>query len=120
VTRSITVVGSSGAINEPWAMRFGPSDLLESRGFEFADQNFALTDSGQLWQAVASRIRAEQDAVALETSRILRQAAKRQAAIELLRSWRQGDQAEHRSTLEFLRTALDENRMPGTKLFESE
>jgi hypothetical protein len=115
----MTIVGSSGAINEPWAMRFGPSDLFESRGLESADQNFALTDSGRLWQVVASRTRTEQDTVTLETSRILRQAAKTQAAIELLRSWREGDQAEQRSTLEFLRTALDENRIPGTKLFEA-
>jgi hypothetical protein len=38
--------------------------------------------------------------------------------MELLRTWRRGDQTEMQSTLEFLRTALDENRLPGTKLFE--
>jgi hypothetical protein len=118
VTRAITIVGSSVAINEPWAGRFGASDLLGGRGFEPADQNFALSDSGCLWQIVASRTRAEQEALALKASRIVRQAAKTRAAIELLRSWRGGDQTEQRSTLEFLRTALDENRVPGSKLFE--
>jgi hypothetical protein len=118
VTRAIAIVGSSVAINEPWSRGFGASDLLGGRGFEPADQNFALTDSGRLWQVVALRTWAEQDALALEASRIVRPAAKTRAAIEVLRSWREGDQTEQRSTLEFLRTALDGNRLPGTKLFE--
>lgn len=112
MTRAVTIIGSSGAINEPWA----PSDLFESRGLESADQNFALTDSGRLWP---SRSRTEQDTVTSDTSRILRRAAKTQASIELLRSWREGEQAEQRSTLEFLRTSLDKNRIPGSKLFEA-
>jgi hypothetical protein len=117
VTRTITtIVGSSVAIHDPWAAMFRPSDWSDRP--EFADQNFAVTDSGRLWEVIASRTRVEQDALALETSRILRQAAKTRAAIELLRSWREGDQAELRSTLEFLKTALDENRIPGSKLFE--
>ena len=118
MTRAITIVGSSVPINEPWARSLGPSALVGGRGIEPTDQNFALTDSGRVWQVVASRIRGEQDAVVLETSRITRQAAKTQAAIELLRSWREGDPTEQRSTLEFLRTALNENRVPGSKLFE--
>lgn len=118
MTHSITIVGSSVAINEPWARRFGPPDLMVEDGFELADQNFALTDSGYLWQVIASRSRAEQDTAVSETWRILRQAAQIRAAMELLRSWREGDQTEQGSTLEFLKTALDENRAPGTKLFE--
>lgn len=118
--RAITIVGSSVAINEPWASRLPPPHVMRGRGLELADQNFALTDSGRLWELVASRIQGEQDAVASEAWRITRQAAKTRAAIELLRSWREGDQTEQRSTLEFLRTALDENRVPGTKLFERE
>ena len=118
MTGAIAIVGSSAAINEPWAGRFGASDLLGGRGFEPADQNFALTDSGRLSQVVASRTRAEQDVLDLRIPWIAPQAARTRAAIELLRSWRGGDQTEQRSTLEFLRTALDENRVPGSKLFE--
>ncbi len=118
--RTITIVGSSSAISEPWGRMLGSSELEGGRGFEPTDQNFALTDSGRLWQVFASRIRVEQDAVVLEASRIIRQTVKTQAATELLRSWRKGDETEQHSTLEFLRTALDEHRVPGTKLFEQE
>jgi hypothetical protein len=118
VTRAVTIVGSSVAIDEPWGKRFGPPDLLEARVFELVDQNFALSDSGRLWQVAASQTLAEQTAAAFQRSQIIRHAAKTRAAIELLRSWREGDEAEQRSTLEFLRTALDGNRIPGIKLFK--
>jgi hypothetical protein len=85
---------------------------------ELADQNFALTDSGFLWQVAACRRRAEQYTSASDAWRILRHAAKTRAALELLRSWREGDLQEQGETLDFLKTALDENRVPGNKLFE--
>lgn len=39
------------------------------------------------------------------------------AAIQLLRSWRMGDEQEQRETLEFLKQALDEDRLSDRKLF---
>jgi excisionase family DNA binding protein len=46
------------------------------------------------------------------------QARKNQAAIELLRSWREeGDEQEQRETWEYLKKALDEDRLSDRKLF---
>jgi hypothetical protein len=43
-----------------------------------------------------------------------------QAAIDLLRSWREeGDEQEQRETWEFLKTALDEDRLSDRPLFSS-
>jgi hypothetical protein len=43
-----------------------------------------------------------------------------QAAIDLLRSWREeGDEQEQRETWEFLKTALDEDRLSDRPLFPS-
>ena len=39
------------------------------------------------------------------------------AAIQLLRSWRDGDENEQRETWEYLRQALDEDRLSHRKLF---
>ena len=39
------------------------------------------------------------------------------AAIELLRSWRDGDEEEQRETLEYLQRVLDEDRLSDRKLF---
>jgi len=38
-------------------------------------------------------------------------------AIELLQSWRQGDELEQRETLEYLKDALDSDRLSDRKLF---
>jgi hypothetical protein len=46
-----------------------------------------------------------------------KQIQKNQAAIELLRSWRQGDEQEQRETLAYLKRALDEDRLSDRKLF---
>jgi hypothetical protein len=37
--------------------------------------------------------------------------------IRLLRAWREGDEAEQRATLEYLKAALDEDRPSRRKLF---
>lgn len=120
MTRTITIVGSSAAVNEPWAGLFVPSLKTELRDLETRDQNFALTVSGGLWQVVASRLWEEQEAITRTESRVVSPEVKARTAIELLRSWREGDEREQRDTLEYLRTALDENRIRGSKLFEQE
>lgn len=45
------------------------------------------------------------------------QRAKSKAAIQLLRSWREGDEQEQRETWEYLKCALDEDRLSNRKLF---
>jgi uncharacterized protein YchJ len=53
--------------------------------------------------------------------RVEEQKKKNQAAIELLRSWRdEGDEEEQRETWEFLKKALDEDRWSYRKLFPEE
>ncbi len=44
------------------------------------------------------------------------QAGQNDVAIQLLRSWRDGDEDEQRETWEFLRQALDEDRLSQRKL----
>jgi hypothetical protein len=46
-----------------------------------------------------------------------KQMQKNQAAIELLRSWRQGDAQEQQETLAYLKRALDEDRLSDRKRF---
>ena len=40
-----------------------------------------------------------------------------QGAIELLKSWRLGDEQEQRETLDYLKKAVDKDRLSGRKLF---
>ena len=51
-----------------------------------------------------------------ETIPVTRQ-AKNEAAIRLLRSWREGNEQEQRKTWEYLKRALDEDRLSYRKLF---
>jgi len=47
------------------------------------------------------------------------QKTKNEAAIRLLRSWREGDEQEQRETWEYLKRVLDEDRSSYRKLFPS-
>lgn len=42
---------------------------------------------------------------------------QQKAAIELLRSWREGDQQEQQETWDYLKRVLDEDRLSDRKLF---
>ena len=46
-----------------------------------------------------------------------RQIQRNQVAIQLLRSWRSEDEQEQRETWEYLKKALDEDRLSNRKLF---
>ncbi len=52
-----------------------------------------------------------------ELSQSTVQFQKNLALIQLLRSWREGDEQEQRSTWEYLKQALDEDRLSERKLF---
>lgn len=45
------------------------------------------------------------------------QQQQNQAAIELLKAWREGDEEEQKDTWSYLKTALDEDRLSDRKLF---
>ena len=53
----------------------------------------------------------------LAGERQIQQVSKYQTAIDLLRAWRMGDEKEQRETLEYLKHALDEDRLSDRKLF---
>ena len=92
------------------------------RRFEF--RNFAVTPSGALWiHSVILNHSQERsvhwscwkaDASEEEADS---SAQRRNAAIHLLESWRGGDQQEQRNTWEYLRIALDEDRLSDRRLF---
>ena len=83
-------------------------------------QSPAVTQSGHLWQrALAHTVN---DTTANELSNIANssnaeQNQRRNELIQLLRSWREGDQQEQRETWEYLRQALDTDRLSDRKLF---
>ncbi len=52
-----------------------------------------------------------------ELPQSITQSQKNSALIQLLRSWREGDEQEQKSTWEYLRQALDEDRLSERKLF---
>ncbi len=52
-----------------------------------------------------------------ELPQSIMQSQKNSALIQLLRSWREGDEQEQRNTWEYLQQALDEDRLSERKLF---
>ena len=52
-----------------------------------------------------------------ELPQSITQSQKNHALIQLLRSWREGDELEQKNTWEYLRQALDEDRLSERKLF---
>jgi hypothetical protein len=52
-----------------------------------------------------------------ELPQSIAQSQKNSALIQLLRSWREGDEQEQRNTWEYLKQALDEGRLSERKLF---
>jgi hypothetical protein len=92
-----------------------------------ADESIGISDSyhylrDQLraalakYDSVVNNPRRNLQIVAKERQ-LTKQMQKNQAAIELLRSWRQGDEQEQRETLAYLKRALDEDRLSDRKLF---
>ena len=52
-----------------------------------------------------------------ELPQSIAQSQQKHALIQLLRSWREGDEQEQRNTWEYLKQALDEDRLSERKLF---
>lgn len=85
-------------------------------------QSPSVSESGSLWSQ--NLMEAETPQYVLrhsmfnETTHNTERARKNQAAIELLRSWREeGDKEEQRETWEYLKKVLDEDRLSDRKLF---
>jgi hypothetical protein len=108
---------SSGIEDEDMAM-VKSWDLDQSIGV--SDSYHYLRDQLQAalaeYDVVVNNPRQKLQIVAKEREQT-QQMRKNQAAIELLRSWRQGDEQEQRETLAYLKRVLDEDRLSDRKLF---
>ncbi|SRR6266849_2425028 len=87
-------------------------------------QSSAVTLNGFLWWRKLARMAYENsptvsqnDLNKNEFSQSIAQSQKNSALIQLLRSWREGDEQEQRKTWEYLKQALDEDRLSERKLF---
>lgn len=87
-------------------------------------QSPSVTPSGQLWQQTLTYLMNDALIPSLQYKPTLtenryhaEQPQKNEALIQLLRSWREDDEQEQRDTWEYLKQALDEDRLSDRKLF---
>jgi len=122
ISRSII---NSRATHEPFTGAFGTGTPFSGFSHSLQEtQSSSVTPSGSLWLQTLARFayeppRAESQSE-IENKELPQSAAQSQknsALIQLLRSWREGDEQEQRSTWEYLKQALDEDRLSERKLF---
>ena len=121
----LSSINNSRAAYEPFigASAYGTtfagfSDYLEET------QSSSVTPGGFLWLRTLARM-AYENHLTISQSEIEKKglpqsitpSQKKRALIQLLRSWREGDEQEQRNTWEYLRQALDEDRLSERKLF---
>ena len=121
----LSSINNSRAIYEPFidASVYGTplsgfSDYLEET------QSSSVTPSGFLWLRTLARM-AYENPLTISQSEIEKKklpqsitpSQKKRALIQLLRSWLEGNEQEQRNTWEYLRQALDEDRLSERKLF---
>jgi hypothetical protein len=118
------LLSGSEAIHEPLSLF--PTSLsyaFTDQGGTIEMQSASVTASGYLWQ----RNLASREPITESNLRSLRlspntsndvQAQKRQALVQLLRGWCEDDAQEQYDTLEYLKQALDEDRLSNRKLFQ--
>jgi hypothetical protein len=114
-------VANSQATYEYFA-KAGVTGEAFSRGLQSLPemQSSSVTLSGSLWQETLMRLApmASENEIKRDASTHNSMSSqKKQALLELLRSWREGDEEEQRSTWEYLKRVLDEDRLSERKLF---
>lgn len=122
ISRSII---NSRATHEPFIGAFGTGTPFSGLSHSPQEmQSSSVTPSGSLWLQTLVRLANESPRTASqseienkELSQSVAQSQKNRALIQLLRSWREGDEHEQRSTWEYLKQALDEDRLSERKLF---
>ena len=87
-------------------------------------QSASVTENGSLWQQTLAQLAYESPHISskgdFESNKLPQNATqyqKNHSLVQLLRSWREGDEQEQRSTWEYLKQALDEDRTSERKLF---
>jgi hypothetical protein len=116
---------NSRAAYEPFIGAFGTETLFSGLSYSLQEvQSSSVTPSGSLWLQTLARLAYEPPRTAsqieiesIELPQSAAQSQKSYALIQLLRSWREGDEQEQRSTWEYLKQALDEDRLSDRKLF---
>jgi hypothetical protein len=115
-------MSNSGAVTVPDYQYNNRSPLPTSSQYKNETQSASVTLSGSLWHKRLEELANEHTLVSSlynsdELKLDILQAKKNQALIQLLRSWREGDEQEQRSTLEYLKHAIDEDRTSNRKIF---
>jgi len=98
--------------------------ITSPAGYSVARQSSSVTSSGHLWQQrliglmsenppIVSEDKWDRTEIGLSPERV----QKNLALSQLLKSWREGDEKEQRDTMQYLRKALDEDRLSDRKLF---
>jgi len=122
ISRSII---NSRATHEPFIDAFGTGTAFSGLAHSLQEtQSSSVTPSGSLWLQTLARLAYESPRTAsqsdIENKELPQGAArspKNRALIQLLKSWREGDEQEQRSTWGYLKQALDEDRLSERKLF---
>jgi len=116
---------NSRAAYEPFIGAFGTGTPFSGLSQSLQEaQSSSVTPSGSVWLQTLARLAYEPPRAApqseiekKELPQSATQSQKNHALIQLLRSWREGDEQEQRSTWEYLKQALDEDRLSERKLF---
>jgi hypothetical protein len=117
-------INNSRAAHEPFNSAFGNGTPFSVLSHSLQEtQSSSVTPSGSLWlQTLAGlayeppRAESLSEIEKKEPSQNAAQPQRNSALIQLLRSWREGDEQEQRSTWEYLKHALDEDRLSERKL----
>ena len=116
---------NSRAAHEPFIGAFGTGTPFSRLSHSLQEtQSSSVTPSGSVWLQTLARLAYEPPRAASQSEienkdlpQNPTQSQKNRALIQLLRSWREGDEQEQRSTWEYLKQALDEDRLSERKLF---
>jgi hypothetical protein len=122
ILRTIT---NSRAAYEPFIGASGTGTPFSGLSHSLQEaQSSSVTPSGFLWLQTLARLAYEPPRTASQSEieskelpQSMAQSPKSLALIQLLKSWREGDEQEQRSTWEYLKQALDEDRLSERKLF---
>ncbi len=120
-----TSISNSRAAHEPFIGTFGTGMPFSGLSHSLQEaQSSSVTSSGSLWLQTLARLAYEPSRAAYRNEieykahpQSATQSEKNRALIQLLRSWREGDEQEQHSTWEYLKRALDEDRLSERKLF---
>lgn len=113
-------IGNSKAAFEPFIHGHGYSTSILFSQYTEEIQSSAVTSNGFLWQQALAQITYDNPFTIAQNEPAknkMPHTEKNDALIQLLRSWREGDEQEQRNTWEYLKQALDEDRLSERKLF---